>query len=77
MRPPDACRWCLPVTPTADKFGFPWLPVLWLPHDSGHYLEGWYADNGSKMYVSRGIGTSTLPIRFLCRPELAIITIGP
>jgi predicted MPP superfamily phosphohydrolase len=56
---------------------FPGLPVFWLPHDSGHYLEGWYEDNGSKMYVSRGIGTSTLPIRFLCRPELAIITIGP
>jgi uncharacterized protein len=56
---------------------FPFLPVLWLPRDSGHYLEGWYGANGSKMYVSRGIGTSTLPIRFMCRPELAIITIGP
>jgi uncharacterized protein len=55
----------------------PYLPVFWLPHDSGHYLEGWFEDNGSRMYVSRGIGTSTLPIRFLCRPELAIITIGP
>jgi hypothetical protein len=55
----------------------PFLPVFWLPRGSGNYLEGWYEDNGSKMYVSRGIGTSTLPIRFLCRPELAIITIGP
>jgi uncharacterized protein len=56
---------------------FPFLPVFWLPRGSGPYLEGWYEENGSKMYVSRGIGTSTLPIRFLCRPELAIITIGP
>jgi len=56
---------------------FPGIPVFWLPHGSGHYLEGWYEDNGSRMYVSRGIGTSALPIRFLCRPELAIITIGP
>jgi len=55
----------------------PYLPVLWLPRGSGHYLEGWYGQNGSKMYVSRGIGTSTVPIRFLCRPELTIITIGP
>jgi predicted MPP superfamily phosphohydrolase len=29
------------------------------------------------MYVSRGIGTSLLPVRFACRPELAIITILP
>jgi hypothetical protein len=29
------------------------------------------------MYVSRGIGTSFLPIRFLCRPELSIITVVP
>jgi len=55
----------------------PFVPVFWLPRDSGQYLEGWYEDNGSKMYVSRGIGTSTLPIRFLCRPELTIITVAP
>jgi predicted MPP superfamily phosphohydrolase len=55
----------------------PLLPVFWLPRGSAPYLEGWYGENGSRMYVSRGIGTSTLPIRFLCRPELAIITIGP
>lgn len=55
----------------------PFLPVFWLPRGSGHYLEGWYGANDSKMYVSRGIGTSILPIRFMCRPELAIITIGP
>ena len=55
----------------------PFLPVLWLPRDSGRFLEGWYEENGSKMYVSRGIGTSTLPIRFMCRPELDIITVSP
>lgn len=59
------------------QFRLSGLPVFWLPRGSGHYLEGWYEDNGSRMYVSRGIGTSTLPIRFRCRPELAIITIGP
>lgn len=59
------------------QIGIPCVPVFWLPRDSGHYLEGWFDLNGSKMYVSRGVGTSTLPTRFLCRPELAIITIGP
>lgn len=55
----------------------PLVPVFWLPRGSGRFLEGWYAERGSKMYVSRGIGTSYLPIRFRCRPELSIITVGP
>jgi predicted MPP superfamily phosphohydrolase len=57
-----------------------WLPGLvglWLPGGCGRYLAGWYEDSGSRMYVSRGLGTSNLPVRFLCRPELAIITVGP
>jgi len=58
---PAARRWCLPGTRTADKYAFRFLPVLWLPRDSGHYLEGWYGANGSKMYVSRGIGLPLFP----------------
>lgn len=54
----------------------PLIPTFWLPRGSGRFLEGWYAERGSRMYVSRGIGTSILPIRFRCRPELSIITVG-
>jgi predicted MPP superfamily phosphohydrolase len=54
----------------------PLVPVFWLPKGSGGYLDGWYSKDGSRMYVSRGIGTSVLPIRFRCRPELSIITVG-
>jgi uncharacterized protein len=53
----------------------PLVPPLWLPRGSGRYLAGWYRHGAAQMYVSRGIGTSILPIRFLCRPELAIITL--
>ena len=35
-----------------------------------------YMQGGSRTYVSRGVGT-TGSIRFLCRPELAIITLVP
>jgi predicted MPP superfamily phosphohydrolase len=56
---------------------FPLVPVFWLPRGSGRFLEGWYSERGSQMYVSRGIGTSTIPVRFLCRPELSIITLVP
>jgi predicted MPP superfamily phosphohydrolase len=55
----------------------PPLPMFWLPKGCGHYLQGWYELRGSRMYVSRGIGMSVLPIRLLCRPELAIITLQP
>jgi predicted MPP superfamily phosphohydrolase len=54
----------------------PFLPPLWLPSGCGRYVEGWYESGGSRLYVSRGIGTSVLPIRFFCRPELAFITVG-
>ena len=50
---------------------------MWLPKGCGHYLEGWYGEQGSKMYVSRGLGTSVLPVRLLSRPEIAFITIHP
>lgn len=53
----------------------PFVRPLWLPRGSGRFLEGWYEQGSSRMYVSRGVGTSMLPVRFFCRPELAIITL--
>jgi len=55
----------------------PFLRPLWLPRGCGRFLAGWYEENGTKMYVTRGLGTSIVPIRFLCRPELTFITIVP
>ena len=55
----------------------PFLHPFWLPEDCGPYLEGWYEKNGSKMYVNRGLGWSALPIRFLCPPEISIVTVIP
>jgi predicted MPP superfamily phosphohydrolase len=53
----------------------PWKGPLWLPQACGSFVAGWYERAGTRMYVSRGIGTSILPIRFYCRPELDIITL--
>ncbi len=44
------------------------------PKGSGKYLKGWY-NEGIKMYVSKGIGTSLFPIRFGARSEVTIIDI--
>lgn len=40
------------------------------PRGSGKYLKGWYKESEPKMYISKGIGTSILPIRFGARAEM-------
>jgi len=55
------------------------LPVigsLWTPEGTGKYDSGWYKKGQAKMYVSRGIGNSILPIRFNCKPEVAYIKVN-
>lgn len=49
---------------------FGWVPFK--PGGSGRYLSGWYEDTEPKMYVSRGIGTSIVPVRFGARAEVAV-----
>jgi hypothetical protein len=44
--------------------------ALTLPSGSGRYVAGWYRDAGPPMYVSRGIGTSLIPVRLGATPEL-------
>lgn len=53
----------------------PFFGAFWLPPGSGQYSSGWYYKNLSSMYVSRGLGTSVLPLRLLCRPELSVFTL--
>ena len=37
------------------------------------YAEGFIEQGGKKMIVTKGIGTSLLPLRFNCRPEIVVI----
>jgi uncharacterized protein len=50
------------------------LPVLngaWLKEGpTSVYVQGMYSVHGSPLYVNRGIGTTTVPIRIACRPEI-------
>lgn len=48
---------------------------IYTPGGSGDYLKGWYESDQSKMYVSKGIGTTILPIRFFARAEASIFYI--
>lgn len=40
------------------------------------YLSGWFRHNRTDMLVSRGVGTSGLPVRFLCMPQIHLITVN-
>lgn len=51
----------------------PFGMALITPGGSGRYVRGWYRDQGPPMYVSRGLGNSTLPIRLGVTPELVTI----
>jgi hypothetical protein len=46
--------------------------VPFLPPGSGRFVSGWYHLPMGAVYVSRGTGTSIVPARFACRPELPI-----
>jgi predicted MPP superfamily phosphohydrolase len=41
------------------------------------YVAGMYTNGQSQMYVSRGIGTVGVPIRFNCPPEITLFTLVP
>lgn len=47
-----------------------------MPRGCGRYMSGWYKDREPHLYVSKGVGTSILPIRFGARAEVALFDIG-
>ncbi|MEO6049863.1 MAG: metallophosphoesterase [Pyrinomonadaceae bacterium] len=57
-----------------------WLPVIGraiVPSTYGQkYAYGHVRDHVMDMFVTSGVGTSVLPIRFMVPPEIAVVTIG-
>jgi predicted MPP superfamily phosphohydrolase len=47
----------------------------YVPRGSGRFRQGFYTAPLGRVYVSRGIGTSIVPLRLLCPPELPIFTL--
>jgi len=53
-------------------------PIYSLTPTMRKYSAGLFQENGSQMYVNRGLGWSQTRLRFFCRPELTLITLhGP
>jgi predicted MPP superfamily phosphohydrolase len=53
--------------PLLSRFGLP-------PHGK-RYVMGLYLVYGMLLYVNRGLGMTSMPIRFNCRPEITVITL--
>ncbi|TDQ42238.1 metallophosphoesterase [Aureibacillus halotolerans] len=55
----------------------PFFGPIVLPPLGEKYFDGMYTFPNSDMilYVNRGIGTTRLPYRFFCRPELSVFTL--
>ncbi|WP_106497783.1 metallophosphoesterase [Lentibacillus sp. Marseille-P4043] len=56
---------------------FPFIGHLYTPAYAEKYVQGKHLLNNKNLtlYVSRGIGTTRLPYRFLCKPEFHIFTL--
>lgn len=56
------------------------IPYIWrfaLPEFHGNYIAGLYRTEWGPVYVSRGFGGSgTVPVRFLCPPELTVFEVS-
>ena len=50
-----------------------WLWQLFGYKKNAKYNHGLFKDGNKLMYVSRGIGTSHVPLRLFCRPEVVVI----
>lgn len=55
----------------------PFMDPLFLPPGCGPYFYGIYKKNQSTLLVTSGVGTSILPVRFWCRPEIVFLNLTP
>ncbi len=56
---------CLPAPGVAGR-------RIMFSQPRARFREGFYDEDGTLVYVTRGVGTSFLPFRLLCRPELVV-----
>lgn len=56
----------------------PWIGHIYTPAFAEKYVDGKYQITPDlQLFVSRGVGTTRLPYRFLCKPEITIYKLEP
>jgi predicted MPP superfamily phosphohydrolase len=59
------------------QVNLPIIGPLILPEMAYKYPQGLYLlEDRMYLYTNKGIGVSTYPVRFMCRPEITVITIS-
>ena len=53
----------------------PFVHPWWTPTFARKYIAGLFIVNEMQLYVTRGIGMSWMPMRFLCPPEVTLMTL--
>jgi len=74
---PPGCSLQLSGHTHGGQFRFPGGFTPMHTHLGKLYPRGFYPDAPTPLYVSRGIGTTFLPSRLLCPPEVSILTLVP
>jgi uncharacterized protein len=77
---PQALEWDLDLVLSGHTHGgqvrFPVVGATVVPSRFGpRYAAGLFVEGNTRLYVTRGLGVVRLPIRFLCRPELSLLTL--
>ena len=44
-----------------------------ISHSHEGFVAGWFQRESSRLYVSRGVGATLLPMRWNCDPEIAFV----
>jgi predicted MPP superfamily phosphohydrolase len=57
------------------QIGIPFLVRRSHSANKSRFLSGIYTVGTTKMYVNRGIGTTRVPVRFFCRPEITVFRV--
>ena len=72
--PPGTFALTLSGNTHGGQICLPWFggPVM-LSQPRARFKDGLYRVDGRLIHITRGIGTSLLPFRFLCRPEVVLL----
>jgi len=76
-----ACALGIPITFAGHTHGgqvrFPIIGAIWTdtPRTGIRYSAGRYLRDSRHLIVSRGLGWSLMPMRFLCLPEIVFVTL--
>ncbi len=72
---PPVCDLMLSGHSHGGQFVFPGGFIPMKTKNGQKYIGGYYPDAPTPLFVTRGIGTTGPPSRFLCPPEVVILTI--